>query len=148
LGHLDIVQRRQVPRREPTLEYAIAKLDKYQLMILDDSPARQAEIFVLCELISARYERRSLLITATQPSGECNRVFPDTARTPMRITFGRRAAAPSEHQNREYAPLERERCCQRKKSLRQFCRHERPTDHRDVSSRRLPPKHASSAVLM
>ncbi|WP_159108123.1 ATP-binding protein, partial [Novosphingobium sp. MBES04] len=30
---------------------------------------------------SARYERRSLLITANQPFGEWNRVFPDPAMT-------------------------------------------------------------------
>ena len=37
----------------------------------------QAETSVLFELISARYERRSLLITANQPFGEWNKVFPD-----------------------------------------------------------------------
>ena len=36
---------------------------------------------VLFELISARYERRSILITANQPFGEWNRVFPDPAMT-------------------------------------------------------------------
>jgi hypothetical protein len=45
---------------------AIAKLDKYQLLILDDIAyvtKDQAETSVLFELIAARYERRSLLIT-------------------------------------------------------------------------------------
>ena len=32
---------------------------------------------MLFELISARYERRSLLITANQPFGEWHKVFPD-----------------------------------------------------------------------
>ena len=41
----------------------------------------QAETFVLFELISARYERRSLLITANQPFGEWGKVFPDPAMT-------------------------------------------------------------------
>jgi len=36
---------------------------------------------VLFELISARYERRSILITANQPFGEWNRIFPDPAMT-------------------------------------------------------------------
>lgn len=36
---------------------------------------------MLFELISARYERRSILITANQPFGEWNRVFPDPAMT-------------------------------------------------------------------
>jgi len=36
---------------------------------------------VLFELISARYERRSILITANQPFGAWNTIFPDTAMT-------------------------------------------------------------------
>lgn len=36
---------------------------------------------MLFELISARYERRSIMITANQPFGEWNRVFPDPAMT-------------------------------------------------------------------
>lgn len=35
----------------------------------------------LFELIAARYERRSLLITANQPFGEWGRIFPDQAMT-------------------------------------------------------------------
>lgn len=80
----DLVQRLQVARRELTLESAIAKLDKYHLLILDDLAyvtKDQAETSVLFELISARYERRSTLITANQPFGEWNRIFPDPAMT-------------------------------------------------------------------
>ncbi len=36
---------------------------------------------MLFELISARYERRSLLITANQPFGTWNDIFPDPAMT-------------------------------------------------------------------
>lgn len=36
---------------------------------------------MLFELISARYERRSLLITANQPFGEWGKIFPDPAMT-------------------------------------------------------------------
>jgi DNA replication protein DnaC len=36
---------------------------------------------VLFELISARYERRSMLITANQPFGEWGKDFPDPAMT-------------------------------------------------------------------
>lgn len=36
---------------------------------------------MLFELISTRYERRSLLVTANQPFGEWNRIFPDPAMT-------------------------------------------------------------------
>ena len=41
----------------------------------------QAETSVLFELISARYELRSLLVTANHPFGEWNRIFPDAAMT-------------------------------------------------------------------
>jgi DNA replication protein DnaC len=80
----DLVQKLQLARRDLTLEAAIAKLDKYHLLILDDIAyvtKDQAETSVLFELISARYERRSLLITANQPFGEWGKVFPDHAMT-------------------------------------------------------------------
>jgi len=63
----DLVQRLQVARRELALEAAIAKFDKYHLLVLDDIAyvsKDQAETSVLFELIGSRYERRSLLITA------------------------------------------------------------------------------------
>jgi DNA replication protein DnaC len=80
----DLVQRLQVARRELGLEAAITKLDKYQLLILDDIAyvtKDQAETSVLFELIAARYERRSLLITANQPFGEWGKIFSDQATT-------------------------------------------------------------------
>lgn len=80
----DLVQRLQVARRELALESAIAKLDRYDLLILDDITyvsKDQAETGVLFELIAARYERRWLLITANQPFGEWGRIFPDQAMT-------------------------------------------------------------------
>jgi DNA replication protein DnaC len=80
----DLVQKLQIARRDLLLEAAIAKLDKYHLLILDDLAyvsKDQAETSVLFELISARYERRSLLITANQPFGEWRRIFPDQAMT-------------------------------------------------------------------
>ena len=76
----DLVQRLQVARRELALESLIARLDRFHLLILDDIAyvrKDQAETGVLFELISARYERRSLLITANQPFSEWGKVFPD-----------------------------------------------------------------------
>src|SRR3954452_10708661 len=80
----DLVQRLQIARRELALEAAIAKLDKFHLLILDDLAyvtKDQAETSVLFELISARYERRSLLITANQPFDEWGKIFQDQAMT-------------------------------------------------------------------
>ncbi len=80
----DLVQKLQQARRDLVLESAIAKLEKFHLLILDDITyvtKDQAETSVLFELISARYERRSMLITANQPFGEWNTIFPDPAMT-------------------------------------------------------------------
>jgi DNA replication protein DnaC len=80
----DLVQQLQIARRELMLETAIAKLDRYDLLILDDIAyvtKDQAETSVLFELIAARYERRSMLITANQPFGEWGKIFPDQAMT-------------------------------------------------------------------
>ena len=80
----DLVQKLQVARRELALEAAISRLDRFHLLILDDLAyvsKDQAETSVLFELVSARYERRSTLITANQPFGEWNRIFPDPAMT-------------------------------------------------------------------
>jgi DNA replication protein DnaC len=80
----DLVQRLQVARQNLALEAAIAKLDKYHLLILDDLAyvqKSQAETSVLFELISARYERAALMITANQPFGAWDNIFPDKAMT-------------------------------------------------------------------
>jgi DNA replication protein DnaC len=80
----DLVQRLQVARRELSLESAIIRLDRFDLLILDDFAyvsKDQAETSVLFELISARYEHRSVCITANQPFGDWEKVFPDRAMT-------------------------------------------------------------------
>jgi DNA replication protein DnaC len=74
----------QQARQALSLESAIEKLDKYHLLILEDLcyvRKDQAETSVLFELIAARYERRSLMITANQPFGDWINVFPDAAMT-------------------------------------------------------------------
>ena len=77
----EMVQRLQAARQSLQLPQSLAKLDRFDLIILDDiSYVRKdpAETSVLFELIAERYERRSLLITANQPfSGWNNNVFPD-----------------------------------------------------------------------
>lgn len=80
----DLVQKLQVARRELALEAALSRLERFDLLILDDIAyvsKDQAETSVLFELISARYERRSMLITANQPFGEWGKIFPDPAMT-------------------------------------------------------------------
>ena len=80
----DLVQRLQAARQSLSLEAAIEKLDKYHLIILDDLcyvRRDQAETSALFELIAARYERRSLLVTSNHPFGSWETVFPDKAMT-------------------------------------------------------------------
>ena len=81
----DLVQKlQQVARRELALESRHQPARPFDLLILDDLAyvtKDQAETSVLFELISARYERRSMLITANQPFGEWGKVFPDPAMT-------------------------------------------------------------------
>ncbi len=80
----ELVQRLQAARQSLQLPQALAKLDRYDLLILDDlSYVRrdQAETSVLFELIAERYERRSMLITANQPFSGWDNVFPDPGMT-------------------------------------------------------------------
>jgi DNA replication protein DnaC len=66
----DLVQRLQLARQNLSLEAMIEKLGKCHLMVLDDLCCirkDQAETSVLFDLIAARYERRSLLVTSNQP---------------------------------------------------------------------------------
>jgi DNA replication protein DnaC len=80
----DLVQRLQAARRDLRLPAELAKLDRFDLLILDDlSYARrdQAETSVLFELIAERYERKSIAITANAPFSQWDQVFPDKAMT-------------------------------------------------------------------
>ena len=79
-----LVQRLQAARQSLQLPQALAKLDRYDLLVLHDLSyvqKDQAETSVLFELIAERYERRSILITANQPFSGWNNVFPDPGMT-------------------------------------------------------------------
>ena len=80
----DLVQRLQAARRDLRLPQELTKLDRFDLLILDDlSYVRrdQAETSVLFELISERYERKSLAITANTPFSQWGEVFVEPAMT-------------------------------------------------------------------
>ena len=80
----DLVQKLQAARRDLMLPATLAKLDKFDCLILDDLGyvrKDQAETAVLFELIAERYERKSLIVTCNQPFSEWNQVFPDPAVT-------------------------------------------------------------------
>jgi DNA replication protein DnaC len=80
----DLVQRLQAARRDLRLPQELAKLDRFDLLILDDlSYVRrdQAETSVLFELIAERYEHKSLAITANTPFSQWGEVFVEPAMT-------------------------------------------------------------------
>ena len=80
----DLVQRLQAARRDLRLPQELAKLDRLDLLILDDlSYVRrdQAETSVLFELIAERYERKSIGITANTLFSQWSEVFVDPAMT-------------------------------------------------------------------
>jgi DNA replication protein DnaC len=80
----DLVQKLQAARRDLRLPQEMARLDRFDLLVLDDlSYVRrdQAETSVLFELIAERYERKSLAITANTPFSQWNDVFVEPAMT-------------------------------------------------------------------
>jgi DNA replication protein DnaC len=80
----DLVQKLQAARRDLALPAILAKLDRYEVLVLDDLGyvrKDQAETSVLFELIAERYERKSLITTCNQPFGAWNRIFPEPAMT-------------------------------------------------------------------
>ena len=81
-GTSSLVQKLQVAQRNLELEGLLARLHKFHLLILDDFAyvnRDREESAVLFELISYRYEQRSILLTANLPFAQWDRIFPDQA---------------------------------------------------------------------
>lgn len=79
-----LVQQLQQAKLQLQLPGLLAKLDRYDLLIIDDLgyvKKSEAETSVLFELIAHRYERRSLLITANQPFSQWDSIFTDSMMT-------------------------------------------------------------------
>lgn len=79
-----LVQHLQQAKRQLVLPNVLKKLDRYDLLIIDDLgyvKKSEAETSVLFELIAHRYERRSLLVTANQPFSQWNTIFADDMMT-------------------------------------------------------------------
>jgi DNA replication protein DnaC len=79
-----LVQQLQKAREVFSLDEALKKLDKYELLILDDIgyvKKTDSESQVLFELIAHRYERNSLLITTNQAFSEWDGIFGDNMMT-------------------------------------------------------------------
>ena len=79
-----LVQRLQAARKELNLPQMLTKLDRIDVIILDDIGYERkdpAESSVLFELIAERYERRSLIITCDRPFKDWESIFPDKTMT-------------------------------------------------------------------
>jgi DNA replication protein DnaC len=79
-----LVQQLQQAKLQLQLPALLSKLDRYDLLIIDDVgyvKKTEAETSVLFELIAHRYERKSLLITANQPFSQWDSIFSDSMMT-------------------------------------------------------------------
>jgi len=77
---IELVQKLQEAKNTYKLPNAIAKLSRVHALILDDIgyvKKDESETSVLFDLIAARYETGSMIITANQPFGEWDSIFPD-----------------------------------------------------------------------
>lgn len=75
-----LLQKLQAAKQSYMLPSALEKLDKYDTIILDDmgyAKKDRDETSVLFELISDRYERKSMIITCNQPFSEWDAIFTD-----------------------------------------------------------------------
>ena len=79
-----LVQTLQQAKLNLTLPVMLTKLDRYDLLVIDDLgyvKKSEAETSVLFELIAHRYERKSLMITANQPFSDWDSIFADSMMT-------------------------------------------------------------------
>lgn len=79
-----LVQSLQQAKRDLDLMAAMTRLDKYQVVVIDDIgyvKKTDAETQVLFEFIAHRYESGSLIITSNQPFSQWDHIFPDTMMT-------------------------------------------------------------------
>jgi DNA replication protein DnaC len=79
-----LVQLLQQAKLNLTLPAMLHKLDRYDLLVIDDLgyvKKSEVETSVLFELIAHRYERKSLLITANQPFRDWDSIFADSMMT-------------------------------------------------------------------
>jgi DNA replication protein DnaC len=79
-----LVQSLQQSKVDLLLSQALTKLDRFDLLIVDDLgyvKKSEAETCVLFELIAHRYERKSLIVTANQPFSQWDSIFTDSVMT-------------------------------------------------------------------
>lgn len=77
----ELISRLRKAAAEGTEEYTIKNLlNKYRLMIIDEIgcfPVDRVVAGLFCQLIAARYEKRSVVITTNQPLSKWCEIFSD-----------------------------------------------------------------------
>jgi len=79
-----LVQQLQLAKLQLELQSLLSKLDRYDLLIIDDLgyvKKSDIETSVLFELIAHRYERKSIMLTANQPFSQWDQIFADSMMT-------------------------------------------------------------------
>ena len=79
-----LVHSLQQAKRDLDLMTAMTRLNKYQVLVIDDIgyvKKTDAETQVLFEFIAHRYESGRLIITSNQPFSQWDHIFPDTMMT-------------------------------------------------------------------
>ena len=83
-----LVQQLLVAKRELLLERALKRLDRYEAVLIDDIgyvQQNREEMEVLFTFLSARYERRSVMITSNLVFSQWDRIFKDPMTTAAAI---------------------------------------------------------------
>ena len=79
-----LVQQLLMAKRELTLDQALQRLDRYDVVLVDDIGYIQQdreEMEVLFTFLSQRYERRSVMITSNLVFSQWDRIFKDPMTT-------------------------------------------------------------------
>ena len=80
----NLVQQLQQEKKELQIMQFLSKLDKYQVLIVDDIgyvKKSDSETSVLFEFIAHRYESGGLIITSNQPFSQWDKIFEDSMMT-------------------------------------------------------------------
>jgi len=83
-----LVQQLLMAKRELTLDQALQRLDRYDVVLVDDIGYIQQdreEMEVLFTFLSQRYERRSVMITSNLVFSQWDRIFKDPMTTAAAI---------------------------------------------------------------
>ena len=83
-----LVQRLLVAKRDLTLEAELRRLDRFDVIVLDDIGYVQQsreEMEVLFTLLAERYERRSVMITSNLVFSQWDKIFKDSMTTAAAI---------------------------------------------------------------